>query len=48
MVLRSWLHFINVRDDEGVAQKEVVDIARKAKAELLKHFPFLEEVIGVV
>lgn len=43
--VRSWLHFIQVRDDEGVAQKEVVDIARKAKVELLKHFPFLEEVI---
>lgn len=43
--VRSWLHFIDVRDDEGVAQKEVVDVARKAKAELLKHFPFLEEVI---
>lgn len=43
--LRSWVHFIQVRDDEGVAQKEVVDIARKAKVELLKHFPFLEEVI---
>ena len=43
--IRSWQHFIQVRDDEGVAQKEVVDIARKAKVELLKHFPFLEEVI---
>ncbi|CAH1066783.1 Uncharacterised protein [Acinetobacter phage MD-2021a] len=28
--------------------KEVVDVARKAKREILKHFPFLEEVIGVV
>lgn len=43
--LRSWLHFIQVRDDEGVAQKEVVDIARKAKVELLKYFPFLKDVI---
>ena len=43
--VRSWIHFVQVRDDEGVAQKEVVDIARKAKVELLKHFPFLEEVI---
>ena len=42
--IRSWLHFIQVRDDEGVAQKEVVDVARKAKVELLKYFPFLEEV----
>lgn len=42
---RSWLHFIQVRDDEGVAQKEIVDVARKAKIELLKHFPCLSEVI---
>ena len=43
--IRSWLHFIQVRDDVGVAQKEVVDVARKVKVELLKYFPFLEEVI---
>lgn len=46
--VRSWLHFFNVRDDEGVAQKEVVDVARKAKKEVLKHFPFLQEVIDNV
>ena len=39
--VRSWLHFIQVRDDEGVAQKEVVDVARKVRCELLKHFPSL-------
>ena len=39
--VRSWLHFIQVRDDEGVAQKEVVDVSRKVKEELLKHFPSL-------
>ena len=43
--VRSWLHFIQVRDDEGVAQKEIVDVARKAKVELLTHFPCLTEVI---
>ena len=32
-------------DDEGISQKEVVDVARKAKIELLKHFPCLEDVI---
>ena len=32
-------------DDEGVAQKEIVDVARKVKKELLKHFPCLSEVI---
>ena len=44
--VRSWIHFIQVRDDEGVAQLEVVDVARKAKVELLKHFPCLEEVLS--
>ena len=44
--VRSWIHFIQVRDDEGVAQKEVVDVARKVKVELLKHFPCLSEVIS--
>ena len=39
--VRSWLHFIQVRDDSGVAQEEVVDIARKVRCELLKHFPSL-------
>ena len=43
--VRSWLHFFSVRDDEGVAQKEIVDIARKAKKEVLNYFPFLQEVI---
>lgn len=32
-------------DDYGTAQKEVVDVARKVKVELLKHFPCLAEVI---
>ena len=44
--VRSWIHFIQVRNAEGVAQLEVVDIARKAKVELLKHFPCLEEVLN--
>ena len=44
--IRSWIHFIQVRDDEGVAQKEVVDIARKVKQELLRHYPFLNEIIN--
>lgn len=44
--VRSFIHFVQVRDDEGVAQKEVVDVARKAKVELLKHFPCLEEVLN--
>ena len=43
--VRSWVHFIMARNAEGVAQLEVVDVARKAKVELLKHFPCLEEVL---
>lgn len=43
--VRSWIHFCQVRDDEGVAQKEVVDVARKVKIELLKQFPCLADVI---
>ena len=39
--VRSWLHFIQVREEEGIAQKEIVDVARKVKEELLKHFPSL-------
>ena len=46
MVYKSWLHFTQVRDDEGIAQKEVVDVARKVKVELLKYFPCLEEVLN--
>ena len=44
--VRSWIHFIQVRDDYGIVQKEAVDVARKAKVELLKHFPCLQEVLG--
>ncbi len=44
--VRSWIHFIQVRHDEGVAQLEVVDVARKAKVELLKHFPCFEDVLN--
>ena len=43
--VRSWIHFVQVRDDEGVSQKEIVDVARKVKVELLKYFPCLFEVI---
>lgn len=43
--VRSWLHFIQVRDDYGVAQKEVVDIARKVKEQLLQYFPSLESQV---
>lgn len=44
--VRSWLHYVDVRDDFGVTQKEHVDVARKAKVEIVKHFPFLEGLMN--
>lgn len=43
--VRSWITYLKVRDDEGVTQKEHVDLARKIRIEVLKHFPFLEELL---
>lgn len=37
--LRSWLHYLEVRDDEGVTQWEHVVMARKIKDVLLPAFP---------
>lgn len=37
--LRSWLHYLEVRDDEGVTQWEHVVMARKIKEVLLPAFP---------
>jgi thymidylate synthase (FAD) len=37
--LRSWLHYLEVRDDEGVTQWEHVQLARKIKEVLLPAFP---------
>lgn len=42
--VRSWLHYCELRDKEGETQAEHVDVARKAKLEILKYFPFLESV----
>ena len=41
--LRSWLHYCQLRDGNGT-QLEHVDVAQKAKKEVLKHFPFMESV----
>jgi thymidylate synthase (FAD) len=45
--LRSWLHYLEVRDDEGVTQIEHVILARKIRECLLPAFPrvfgFIEE-----
>lgn len=42
--VRSWLHYINLREKNGT-QLEHVDVAVKAKEEVLKYFPFLENVL---
>jgi thymidylate synthase (FAD) len=40
--LRSWIHYIDVRAEEGT-QKEHRDIAIAAREEILMHFPSLRE-----
>lgn len=40
--LRSWIHYIDVRAEEGT-QKEHREIAIGAREEILKHFPSLNE-----
>lgn len=42
--VRSWLHYINLRESNGT-QAEHTDVAVKAKKEVLKYFPFLESVL---
>jgi thymidylate synthase (FAD) len=37
--LRSWMHYIDVRDDEGVTQWEHVLLAREIKKVLTAEFP---------
>jgi thymidylate synthase (FAD) len=36
---RSWIHYLKVRDDEGVAQYEHVELARAAKSVFANVFP---------
>jgi thymidylate synthase (FAD) len=36
---RSWIHYLDVRDDEGVAQYEHVELARAAKSVFANVFP---------
>lgn len=42
--LRSWLHYCELRGGHGT-QLEHVDVAQKAKQELVQHFPFLEDLM---
>jgi thymidylate synthase (FAD) len=39
--LRSWLHYLDVRDDEGVTQWEHVLLARKIREVLAPEFPVI-------
>jgi len=43
--LRQVITYLNVRDDEGVTQKEHVYLARAIKTAVIEHFPFLEELM---
>jgi thymidylate synthase ThyX len=40
--LRSWIHYIDVRAEEGT-QKEHREVALAARDEILGHFPSLNE-----
>lgn len=43
--LRSWIHYLNVRDDPGVTQHEHVLLARKIREALTPAFPVVMEMI---
>lgn len=45
MTVRQLITYLNVRDDEGVTQREHVDIARKLKQVALEHFPSIKELV---
>lgn len=42
--LRSWIHYVKLREANGT-QKEHREVALSAKEELMKHFPFLNEIL---
>ncbi len=43
--LRSWIHYLDVRDDPGVTQHEHVMLARKIREALLPAFPITLDAI---
>ena len=43
--LRSWIHYLDVRDDPGVTQHEHVLLARKIREALTPAFPIVMEMI---
>lgn len=44
--VRSWLHYCSLRDKPGETQAEHCDVAQKAKVEIVKYFPFLQEIMN--
>jgi thymidylate synthase (FAD) len=42
---RSWIHYLNVRDDEGVAQWEHVELARSIRPIFSSVFPTVSETL---
>ena len=44
---RSWIHYLGVRDDEGVAQYEHVELARAIRPVFSTVFPVTNSVINV-
>ena len=46
--LRSWLHYLDVRDDENVTQFEHVILAREIRTELESAFPTIFSMRNMV
>lgn len=44
--IRSAITYLNVRDDEGVTQREHVYLARAIKGAVVEKFPFLKEMLA--
>jgi thymidylate synthase ThyX len=43
--VRSFIHYLAVRDDEGVAQYEHVELARAVKAVFANQFPLIHSAL---
>lgn len=44
--VRNWIHYLNVRDEEGVVQWEHVEIARLMKKAFTEHYPIIAQLIN--
>jgi len=43
--IRSWIHFLNIRDDEN-AQKEIRLIAQEIKAIMIEELPIISKALS--